>query len=223
MTDTDLNQETLPAKEPMLNVPPMTFGLAVILLVMFTILQFPNYADSLVPLLSFVPADFGIAPLNKLYTVLSYGLLHFGWPHIIVNVSGLIAFGSGVERMLGKRRFSFIFLGGCIFGALGHWALFMNSSIALGGASAGVSALFGAVLPLIIKRKDLIFANIIFILTNFGLGQMGVSGEPDVSIAWQAHIFGFVFGEFVTFTVMTLALRKRAKRRQPAVSTTDAV
>jgi membrane associated rhomboid family serine protease len=221
MTDTILNNAPL-KKEPMVNVPLMTFWCAILLAVIFGTLQIQKSADVLIPLLSFVPMDFSADPLNTSYTLLGYGLLHFGWPHIAINLAGLIAFGSGIERMLGKRFLSIILIGGCIVGALGHWALFPDSGIALGGASAGISALFGGILPLLMKRKDLIAANVIFLLTNVGLGQLGVAGEPGFSIAWQAHIFGFIFGEILVFFILRKSLfRNEEETPSPDAAVTD--
>lgn len=195
-----------PPKEPLFNVPPLTLWLSVILLICFGILQNATWFDRLVPLLSFVPQEFTSAPTTYAYTILTYALLHFGWAHIGTNIAGLLAFGSGAENLLGRKNFCFIFIGGVVLGALGHWALFPHGADPLGGASAGISALFGAVLPLLLKRRDVLIAGIVFILTNLVIGTIGMPQSPGMVIAWQAHIFGFVFGQF--FVVILLYSRR---------------
>jgi membrane associated rhomboid family serine protease len=191
--------ETLP-KEPLLNIPPLTLWLGIILLACFGALQNGIWFDRYVPILSFVPQEFTTSPLQHWYTILTYAFLHFSWAHIGANLAGLLAFGSGTERLLGRRNFCFIFLGGVIIGALGHWSLFPQDTNPLGGASAGISALFGAVLPLLLeKRRDLILASIIFIATNIIFGMMGMPNSPGMVVAWQAHIFGFLFGMIFVF------------------------
>ena len=186
-------------KEPAINIPPSTLLVSIVLLAIFAALQKDTVFEWLVPRASFIPADF---KSSNAYTLLSYALLHFGWAHIITNVTGLLAFGSGVERLLGVRKFWLVFIGGIVLGALGHYALFPHSTDPLGGASAGISALFGCALPLMVRKRDLVIANVVFVLTNLLIGMMGMPGEPGLSIAWQAHIVGFLFGE--VFVLITL-------------------
>jgi membrane associated rhomboid family serine protease len=194
------NQTETLQKEPLFNVPPLTLWLTAFLLFCFALLQNQKLFDLAVPLLSFIPQQFTAAPVFYFYTLFSYALLHFGWLHIATNLSGLLAFGSGVERLLGRRIFCLVFIGGVLIGALGHWALFMHGEEPLGGASAGISALFGAVLPMMVsKRRDLAIASIIFILTNLVIGLIGVPQQPGLAIAWQAHIVGFLFGMIFVF------------------------
>jgi membrane associated rhomboid family serine protease len=214
------NQTETPQKEPLLNIPPFTLWLGIILLGCFGALQNGAWFDRFVPLLSFIPQQFTADPLQHLYTILTYAFLHFSWAHIGANLAGLIAFGSGTERLLSRKNFCFIFLGGVILGALGHWALFPHDSNPLGGASAGISALFGAVLPLMLdKRRDLIIASGIFILTNILFGTMGMPNSPGMVVAWQAHIFGFLFGMIFVFILMKM---KRHVSEEPRSALAEA-
>jgi len=202
------NQIETPVKEPLFNIPPLTFWLALFLLVCFAVLQNDKWLENIVPVFSFIPQYFTVFPVQYSYTLLSYALLHFGWMHIATNLAGLLAFGSGVERLLGRKKFTLIFIGGIIIGALGHWALFPHGTDPLGGASAGISALFGAVLPLIVpNRRDFIIASIIFILTNLIVGLVGMPQQPGLAIAWQAHIFGFLFG--IIFVLGLIRFKKK--------------
>lgn len=57
----------------------------------------------------------------RLWTLVSYGLLHGSWVHLISNLIWLTAFGSPVARRLGPGRFLNL-MGLCtIAGALAHW------------------------------------------------------------------------------------------------------
>lgn len=195
--------------EPMLNIPPVILTCAAVLSVCFAYFTLqPEKSDSIVDMLAFVPTDFSDSTLQHFYTLFSYALLHFGWAHFGTNIAGLLAFGSGVVRYIGKLYFLLILIGGIFFGALGHWVLFPDSLVPLGGVSGGISALFGAVLPLIVTRKSLIAGNLVFILTNIAIGMMGIPGEPGLSIAWQAHICGFLFGEIFVLWI--------SKKQRPA-------
>ena len=216
------NQTETLQKEPLFNIPPLTLWLSILLLLCFGVLQNGAWFDRFVPLLSFIPQQFTADPLRHLYTIVTYALLHFGWMHIGVNLAGLIAFGSGAERLLGRKNFCFILLGGIILGALGHWALFPQDTNPLGGASAGISALFGAVLPMMLKRRDLIIASVVFILTNILFGTMGMPNSPGVLVAWQAHIFGFLFG--IIFVLILMKIKRHASEElRPVPAKADEV
>lgn len=198
-------------REPILNIPPLTLGVTILLLCVFAAMQFDKVFNWLVPQASFIPADFSIATS---YKILSYALLHFGWPHIIMNTTGLLAFGAGIERLLGIRYFLITFIGGVIVGALGHYALYPHSYDPLGGASAGISALFGCVMPLIVRGRSLVIGSLVFVLMNLVIGLIGFADQPGVSIAWQAHIFGFLFGQMIFFIMIRLN-RRNAFPAQP--------
>jgi len=211
------------SREPLLNIPPLTKALSLLLFTIFLATNFfPAETQDFILRTVFVPANLSWATA---YTTLSYGLLHFGWPHIAMNGFGLIAFGSAVERILGRKNYLLIFIGGVLMGSLGHWVLFPASTDPLGGASAGVSALFGAVLPLIIRRPQLWMANLVFILTNIVFGMIGPpSTDPlqdtGMSIAWQAHLFGFAFGEILSVLIIRFRMTQ-LKQRVPETSQTS--
>lgn len=179
------------AREPLFNIPPLTMGLFVILLVVQLVRAASPQADQiLVQSLVLIPADWTALP----WTVLSYTLLHFGWLHFAINGMGLLAFGSGVEKTFGQTHTVLILLGGAIGGVLAHLILFSGSQLPLGGASAAISALFGAMLPVLTSGSNLWSAAIVFVITNIALGMVGLPDQPDAAIAWQAHLGGFAFG-----------------------------
>lgn len=213
MTDTNLppvTNDNTPPREPMLNIPPLTLGLLALFIAIFLCTSFaPHIIGPYLPYLCFIPNVFSHEPLLFAHTILSYALLHFGWAHIVMNGFGLVAFGSGVERICGKKWFLLVFLGGVICGALGHWALFPASMNPLGGASAGISALFGALLPLVIRRDSLLQAIGVFAVMNLVFGLMGMPGQAEgASIAWQAHMAGFIWGLAATLALIRFKARK---------------
>lgn len=189
---------TPPAKdgrEPLFNLPPLTFALLIGFTAIHLIRAVSLSANqTLVNFLAFMPAAFSHDPLGQSYTILGYGLLHFGWLHFFTNMTGLMAFGSGVERHFGKAWVMLLLWGGVAAGALGHWALEPQSLIPLGGASAGISALFGGLIPLLFHGRNFWAATAVFLLANVAVGLLGIPNEPGLAIAWQAHIAGFGFG-----------------------------
>ncbi len=180
-----------PVREPFFNVPPWTLRLfAVLLAIHVARLISPQLDAILVKNLVLIPAQWHVMP----WTILTYALLHFGWAHIAMNSAGLLAFGGGVERFFTRMQYGVIFIGGVISGAAAHLLLVSQSLTPLGGASAGISAQFGALLPLIAQGRSLVMAAGVFIITNVAIGMMGMPDDPDISVAWQAHLGGFIFG-----------------------------
>jgi membrane associated rhomboid family serine protease len=178
-------------REPFLNVPPLTMGIFIALFVVQVLRAVsPGLDDLFINWCVLIPVQAWVRP----WTILTYALLHFGWAHFLINTTGLLAFGSGVERFFNRAWYMLIFIGGILFGALAHLALFADSVIPLGGASAGISALFGAVIPLIATGRSFYAAVTVFIVTNIALGMMGMPDDPSLSIAWQAHLGGFIWG-----------------------------
>lgn len=196
-----MTDQTEVKREPLFNVPPLTGVLVGIVIGLHLLRMAQPYWGELrtVARYAFIPAEFGADPLRHLYTLVTYAGLHFGALHLAVNCFGLLAFGSGIEKMLGRWRMMAILVLGTIGGVLGHFMLFAQSDVPLGGISAGVSALFGALLYLMGGgRRNVITAATVFLVTNIVVGMMGLPDQPGLAIAWQAHIAGFITGMIVT-------------------------
>ncbi len=81
---------------------------------------------------------------TKVWTLLTYALLHGSWTHVIVNSIWLIAFGPPIARRFGWRRFLAFFAFTAVAGALAHWAAEPMDFSPLIGASAADSGLMAA-------------------------------------------------------------------------------
>jgi len=158
----------------------------------------------------------------RLWTLLSYGLLHGSWLHLASNVVWFAAFGSPVARRLGPGRFLNLMGVATIGGALLHWWSRDLDVLPLVGASAAVSGATAAAIRFVFapglrfgelgddavvraipaerfgelwrNSRALLFIGIWF-ATNilFGAGLVPIFGE-ETSIAWEAHIGGFLVG-----------------------------
>jgi membrane associated rhomboid family serine protease len=156
------------------------------------------------------------------WSLLSYGLLHSGTSHIVMNCLWLAIFGSPLARRLGPGGFLLLIVIGTVAGACAHIAMHAADVVPLVGASAGVSAATGAAarfvfasgtrlgamgqddvvrgLPalslagLLVHRQTMIFV-ILWFVGNwlFGAGVVPL-GDAEQSIAWEAHIGGFLAG-----------------------------
>ncbi|PTM42483.1 rhomboid family intramembrane serine protease [Bosea sp. 124] len=158
----------------------------------------------------------------RLWTLLSYGLLHGSWLHLVTNLVWLAAFGSPVARRLGTGPFLTLMGLSTIGGALLHWFSRELDVLPLVGASAAVSGATAAAIRFVFapglrfgsladdavvraipaepmgqlwrNSRALLFIGIWFV-TNilFGAGLVPILGE-ETSIAWEAHIGGFLVG-----------------------------
>jgi membrane associated rhomboid family serine protease len=161
--------------------------------------------------------------LSAVTSFVTYMLVHGDWTHLTVNTVWMLAFGSAVARRIGSLRF-FLFSALCgIAGALVHLVLHFGEAVPVVGASAAISGqmagavrfMFGAgragaslprdlsAVPLagvgetLANPRFLLFLGVWVALNIlFGLGGMQLDGSGG-SIAWEAHIGGFVCGLLV--------------------------
>ncbi len=158
----------------------------------------------------------------RVWTFVSYALLHADWAHLIFNTLWLAAFGSAVAWRFGTARFLGFSAVGAIAGASLHLALEPTSMVPLVGASAAISAhmagaarfaftgpgpfigLQGAAaaayrrpappLGMAIRDRRVLTFLAVWFGTNLLFGLLGGGGISAGAIAWEAHIGGFVAG-----------------------------
>jgi membrane associated rhomboid family serine protease len=191
-------------KEPLLNLPPVTKALTILIVVIQVVMTFLPDArvEWIYNHFGFVPARYaGDLPFGwpGLVAPFTYAFLHGGWFHIFVNGSMLMAFGSGVERLTGGKRM-FVFFMLCSLAALPlQWILTPHLQEPVVGASGGLSGLFAAVI-LMMRASGAGFQGryglwpfvILWLVITIGTGM---AGSPDGSaVAWAAHIGGFLAG-----------------------------
>jgi membrane associated rhomboid family serine protease len=159
----------------------------------------------------------------KIWTFVSYSLLHANLSHIGFNVLWLLPFGSALARRFGALRF-FVFMAvTAAAGALAHLVTHEHALAPMIGASASVSgAMAGAIRFAFAKGSFLSFQRgdaeaaalvpalplgralrdprvigflVVWFGINivFGIGSIAVGAEG-ASVAWQAHFGGFFAG-----------------------------
>ena len=201
MTETNVQKP----REPFFNAPPVTTWLVFAVIVLHIIKPFA-VERLLAYQFAFVPVDFWNAPLPNMYRTVTYAFVHANIMHLMINATGLLAFASGIERTLGRLWLLVILFAGTVCGVLGHLILFHDSDVPLVGISAGVSALFGALMLVMNGRRGALTTGLVFVATNAAIGLIGMPNEPGLAIAWQAHIFGF----FTGMILGAIATRERA-------------
>jgi membrane associated rhomboid family serine protease len=130
------------------------------------------------------------------WRMLTYGLVHSGIMHVVLNGYSIWILGTIIERTMGTRNFLFVFAVSTITGALAVAWLAPGSIVV--GASAGIFGLFAA---LFILNRGFGGSNVsllVIVGINLAIGFI-VPG-----ISWQAHVGGLLGG-----AAMTALLRRR--------------
>ncbi len=197
-----------PNHPPLINLPPVTKALLIIMIAIhaFVFLIMDDDARATFFLnFGFIPSiwtghnDYAI-DFNALISPITYMFLHANLMHIIMNGTMLMAFGAGVEKWMGGKRFLIFFIL-CGIGALIiETIIHPFSQYPVVGASGGISGLFAAILIIMQSQGRLsngkygiwpIAAIWVGISLVFGLFGGAIVGG---TIAWAAHLGGFITG-----------------------------
>lgn len=217
------SRDGLAPRPPAFNVPAVVVGSCLLLLVVHGAFEWVADRDiqiwvierfAFIPVFFTVPAERLPEPFARFISPFSYTLLHGSWTHLLVNLVWLLAFGSAVARRVGTMRFLALAFIGSACGAALHFLLHMQENIPMIGASAAISAFMGATLrfafspgadreqivasprlPLLasLRNRGIVTFVLIWFAINFVAGSgLLLPGGP--SIAWEAHIGGFLLG-----------------------------
>ncbi len=197
--------------------PIITVSLIVINLYIYFLqaISSPMEMEQIILNYSFIPSSLterihSLSLLGFLYPpLLTSTFLHGGWFHVLFNMLYLWIFGDNIEDKLGHLRFLFFYLFMGIAANLVYYVTAINSPIPLVGASGAIAGVLGAYIITFPRAKvtTLIFVFIFifirkipavffllfwFIIQIFnGLSNIGITGS---SVAWWAHIGGFIIG-----------------------------
>lgn len=190
--------------ERAINLPPAVLWLIVINIVIQLVRQLLSEPVDQDIILQFglVPAAYTTESGRDLFSLIvapiTYQFLHGGWMHVGINMLTLAAFGAPVERLLGVKRFVLFYLLCGIVAGFVHILVYPDSPDPVVGASGAISGIFGAVLMLmryVGSLTSLLPVAGIWIALNVFFGLVGSApGAGGESVAWVAHIAGFVFG-----------------------------
>lgn len=159
----------------------------------------------------------------EIWTFVTYAFIHADITHLALNSIWLLAFGSAVARRFGALRFIAFFIVTAAAGAAAHLFTHPGDYFPVVGASASISGFMAAAIrfvfqsrgplgalgagerdayrapaaPLLVTLRDprvLAFLAVWFGLNVlFGIGSVSLT-EDQHSVAWQAHIGGFLAG-----------------------------
>jgi membrane associated rhomboid family serine protease len=140
--------------------------------------------------------------------------MHGGWMHIIFNMWFLWIFGPAMEMRFGRIGFLALYIVGGMTANLVHIATHLDSTEPVIGASGAVAAVIAAYavtypwarvltlvplgfIPLVFPVPAFLFAFAWFGIQLLQGSSELASGAMAASVAWWAHIGGFMFGVLV--------------------------
>ncbi|MCF3935651.1 rhomboid family intramembrane serine protease [Acuticoccus sp. M5D2P5] len=157
------------------------------------------------------------------WTFVTYAMLHGSWAHVITNGIWMVAFGTAVARRFGALRFWLFSAAAAAGGAAFHLIFHMGEAVPVVGASAAIAGQMAAAArfvfdgggPLrigrsgdpaafrrparsllgILENRTAVAFIVVFFALNVAIG-LGGSFSGGVSVAWQAHVGGFLVGLF---------------------------
>lgn len=147
---------------------------------------------------------------GRIWTLVTYALLHDGPIHLLLNALGLFFIGREVAPLLGASRFLQFYFGAVLTGALAWLGVhFWMGGGPLMGASAGVTALFiffacvypereitfllFFVLPVTVRPKILAWCMVAFETIGFLFSELP-GAIFQTNIAHSAHLGGMAAG-----------------------------
>lgn len=138
-----------------------------------------------------IGSNFAIA-LGEYWRLVTPIFLHVDLTHVLFNSFSLVIFGPALERMVGKGKFLFAYLGAGIIGNIATYLLEPLNYLHL-GASGAIYGLLGVYIFMVVFRKHLIdygSSQIVTTILIFGV-LMSLVGR---NINIVAHLAGFAGG-----------------------------
>ncbi len=222
-----------PPREPILTLPKALTAYVVLIAVIHLRVLLPPEAENwTIDVFGFIPRRYDATLLQiefpggagaKVWTFVTYSLLHANLSHIFFNVVWLLPFGSALARRFGAVRFYIFLAVTAAAGALAHLLTHEHAIAPMIGASASVSGAMAAAIRFAFVKGSFLSFNrgdadeaarvpalsllralrdprvlgflAVWFGVNiiFGMGSIAI-GSEGASVAWQAHIGGFVAG-----------------------------
>lgn len=225
--------EEVARREPILTLPlPLTAYVVLLAVIHLRVLLPAELENWTIDVFGFIPKRYDSSLVNlqfeggagaKVWTFVTYSLLHANLTHLAFNVLWLLPFGSALARRFGAVRFLVFLAVTAAAGALAHLVTHEHAVVPMIGASASVSGAMAAAirfafvrgsflsfsrsdadtaakvpaLPLLQALRDrriVGFLGVWFALNIiFGVGAIGVESDT-AGVAWEAHFGGYFAG-----------------------------
>lgn len=211
-----------PGREPIFNLPPVVIALIIICvgthLVRMWLLS-PQQDYGVILRFAFWPLRYSGGYTLDIYAFLApvtYSFLHGGLLHLGVNMIWLAAFGSPLANRIGPLRFLLFWTLTSIAAVGLHYVLHMEEAVPLVGASGAISGMMGAAarfgfqinrsaggaafggpilsIPAVFSSRTAVTFLAVWFIANLMIGFGFGATDDGSSVAWEAHIGGFLAG-----------------------------
>lgn len=199
-------------REPLISAPWPAVLLPLVFLAIYALQAFSSENEQIKQTFAFQPAALLQGACTELATSL---FVHGNWPHVLINSTCALAFGTPVARLFGTTPlrglvYLIFFLVCGVLANLGYALVHMGDTerVAVVGASGGIAGFMGAASRLIRRKPDGAFADFTS-PTVVGMAAAWVSGNVLIGltglapmtggapIAWEAHLAGYAAGLFL--------------------------
>lgn len=177
---------------------------------------------------------------GKVWQILTYGLLHGSWWHVVINAVFVLLIGSRIEHMAGKRTLNIVMVAGILGGSVSHLILGNGLLVGLSGGCLALMLMLttlspqSRMMPVPVSGKSLgmgiLLAALLLALLDPSLNAPGFSilGERMVALglgSWfqMGHachlgggIAGWLCGRWLLRPRITLARLRRDRARREA-------
>ncbi len=197
-------------ENPVKNNSYVRMIILIICLTVFLYQQGSNNNQFLIYYFGFKPAslfsEIDFPTFTPVLTLFTSMFMHSGWMHFLGNMLYLWIFADNVEDKMGKKKFIFFYTLCGLIAAISQAAINIESQIPMIGASGAIAGVLGSYMYFYPKAKILVLIPFLIFFTirvpayillliwfflqfyNFAINDM------DSSVAWLAHIGGFVTG-----------------------------
>lgn len=161
-------------------------------------------------------------PYSPAWTYVTYQFLHASVQHLLFNVLAFVLIAPPFEERIGSFRFGVVYFAGGVVGAVGFVLLNASASLVLIGASASISAVFGAYGRLYPRERIQLFFPIPglpaipmidfvigFLVLETALSFFGGTVPVFGAVAWEAHVIAMIFGLAIAPLVMRIPVGRR--------------
>jgi membrane associated rhomboid family serine protease len=211
-----------PRREPVFNLPGVIVALLGALvgihLVRLWFLS-PEQDFGIILRFAFIPLRYSGGYAVDAYAFIapfSYAFLHGGVAHLAVNAIWLAAFGAPLANRIGAGRFLLFWAATSLAAVALHYALHRLDAVPLVGASGAISGMMGAAarfgfaidrgrgraafagpvlsIPAVFSSRMAVTFLGVWFAVNLAMGLGFGAPDDGGSIAWEAHIGGFLAG-----------------------------
>lgn len=162
---------------------------------------------------------------GEFWRLITPTFMHSGFSHMLFNSFSLLLFGPPLEQMLGKGKFSFVYLISGFFANIAT-LVFEPLTYTHVGSSGAIFGLFGYYISLIIFRKHWLTkenAQIVLTLTAISILMTFIQPNVNITAHFSGLLAGFLVGAIPHYNKKELSSSIRgaaswATRRQKNIS-----